>query len=41
MLERIDEPAALRGLSQQELDELAREVRDLLIGTVSENGGHL
>ncbi len=41
MLERIDEPAALRSLSQQELDELAREVRDLLVATVSENGGHL
>ncbi len=41
LLERIDEPAALRSLSQQELDELAREVRDLLVATVSENGGHL
>ncbi|MGA2286455.1 MAG: 1-deoxy-D-xylulose-5-phosphate synthase N-terminal domain-containing protein, partial [Dehalococcoidia bacterium] len=41
LLERIDEPAALKGLSQPELEQLAREVRDLLVGTVSENGGHL
>ncbi len=41
LLERIDEPAALKGLSQQELEELAHEVRTLLVGTVSENGGHL
>ena len=41
MLERIDEPAALKGLTQQELTQLAVEVRELLVGTVYENGGHL
>jgi len=40
-LERIDSPADLRGLSTDELRMLAQEIRDVLVQTVFENGGHL
>src|SRR5262245_56189596 len=40
-LERINEPADLRALSIEELDELAGEIRDFIVLTVAENGGHL
>ncbi len=41
ILDRIDSPADLRGLSNAELASLSDEIRQLLIKTVSENGGHL
>ncbi len=40
-LERIKTPADLKTLSDQELGELASQVRRTLIETVAENGGHL
>ncbi|MEO6651587.1 MAG: 1-deoxy-D-xylulose-5-phosphate synthase [Ilumatobacteraceae bacterium] len=40
-LERVNEPADLRGLSYDELDELAGEVRDFVVEAVSKNSGHL
>ncbi|MGE2734158.1 1-deoxy-D-xylulose-5-phosphate synthase [Mycolicibacterium vaccae] len=41
MLEQIRGPADLQHLSQAELDELAREIRDFLIHKVAATGGHL
>ena len=41
MLEKINSPADLAHLSQEELCALADEIRRELIHTVSENGGHL
>jgi 1-deoxy-D-xylulose-5-phosphate synthase len=41
LLERIQGPEDLRGLSFAELNQLAREIRLLIISTVSRNGGHL
>jgi 1-deoxy-D-xylulose-5-phosphate synthase len=41
LLERIHGPEDLRGLSLAELNQLAREIRLLIISTVSRNGGHL
>ena len=41
LLCRIDTPAALRGLSEPELEQLARELRGFLIESVSRTGGHL
>src|SRR4051794_322970 len=40
ILDRIDGPAALHGLSDDELQLVAQEVRELLIDTVGEIGGH-
>ncbi|MEO6571411.1 MAG: 1-deoxy-D-xylulose-5-phosphate synthase [Ilumatobacteraceae bacterium] len=40
-LERINAPADLKGLSYDELDELAGEIRDFVVSAVSETGGHL
>ena len=40
-LERVHEPADLRGLSYAELDTLAGEIRDFVVAAVSETGGHL
>jgi 1-deoxy-D-xylulose-5-phosphate synthase len=40
-LERVNEPADLRGLSYAEIDALAGEIRDLIVEAVSENAGHL
>ena len=40
-LEKIDSPADLRRLSPEELGELAREIRELILDVVSRNGGHL
>ncbi|MGH2761066.1 MAG: 1-deoxy-D-xylulose-5-phosphate synthase [Thermoleophilaceae bacterium] len=39
-LHRIDGPADLKGLDDQELQQVAQEVRDLIIGTIGEIGGH-
>lgn len=41
LLERIQEPGDLRKLSEKEELRLAREIRNLLIETVAQNGGHL
>jgi len=40
-LEQIDSPADLRKLPPEALDALAKEIRELIIDTVSRNGGHL
>ena len=40
LLERIDGPEDLRELSEQELAQLAQEVREHIIDTVGEIGGH-
>ncbi len=41
ILDRINSPADLKGLSIKELDGLAAEIRQLMIKTVSKTGGHL
>ncbi len=41
LLNRISEPADLRGMSIDQLDELAEEIRQLIIRVVSTNRGHL
>lgn len=40
-LEKINSPQELKGLTYAELDILAQEIRDLIIGTVAKTGGHL
>jgi 1-deoxy-D-xylulose-5-phosphate synthase len=40
LLERIDGPADVRALSEDELTQLAQEVREHIIDTVGEIGGH-
>jgi 1-deoxy-D-xylulose-5-phosphate synthase len=40
-LEGINEPADLRALSLEELEELAGEIRDFIVLAVAENSGHL
>ncbi|MGD0454823.1 MAG: 1-deoxy-D-xylulose-5-phosphate synthase [Solirubrobacteraceae bacterium] len=40
LLEKIDGPEDLRALSEQELAQLAQEVREHIIDTVGEIGGH-
>ncbi|MCL4424172.1 MAG: 1-deoxy-D-xylulose-5-phosphate synthase [Firmicutes bacterium] len=40
-LELIKDPENLKGLSGEELEQLAREIRQVIIETVSRNGGHL
>jgi 1-deoxy-D-xylulose-5-phosphate synthase len=41
ILTTLSGPADLRGLSEAQLTELASEVRDTIIATVAETGGHL
>ena len=41
MLEKIHSPRDLDGLSYEQLEQLAGEIRRELISTVSANGGHL
>ncbi|MBI4495941.1 MAG: 1-deoxy-D-xylulose-5-phosphate synthase [Deltaproteobacteria bacterium] len=41
LLEKIDDPADLRRLRPADLPQLAREIREAIIRTVSQNGGHL
>jgi 1-deoxy-D-xylulose-5-phosphate synthase len=41
VLERINEPADLRGLSSAELADLAGEIRDFIVDAVSKSSGHL
>ena len=40
LLDRIDRPQDLHALSEDELEQVAQEVRELLIDTVGEIGGH-
>jgi 1-deoxy-D-xylulose-5-phosphate synthase len=40
LIDRIDGPADLSGLSDEELQQVAREVRELIIDTIGEIGGH-
>ncbi len=40
-LEQIDSPADIRKLTIPQLKELAQEIRDLIVQTVSRTGGHL
>ena len=37
----ITSPASLRGLNETEMRALAEEIRDAIIRTVAQNGGHL
>lgn len=41
ILATIDSPADLEGLSWEELDQLAAEIRDEITSVVARNGGHL
>jgi 1-deoxy-D-xylulose-5-phosphate synthase len=41
LLDSITQPADLRGLSYDQLDELAAEIRHHIVEAVSANGGHL
>ena len=41
ILDRINQPQDLKGLSLLELKQLAAEIRDQIIFTVTTNGGHL
>lgn len=41
LLERIDKPERLRGMTASELDELAGEIREFLIDKIVRTGGHL
>ncbi|MEY4320089.1 MAG: hypothetical protein RLZZ471_30 [Actinomycetota bacterium] len=41
ILERISGPSDLKGLTGAELRELAQEIRDYLVSSVSKTGGHL
>lgn len=40
-LDKIKSPADIRGLSDEQLSELSAEIRQVMIETVSKNGGHL
>ncbi|MBE6717775.1 MAG: 1-deoxy-D-xylulose-5-phosphate synthase [Ruminococcaceae bacterium] len=40
-LENINNPSDLKKLNNEQLDVLAKEIRERIIDTVSENGGHL
>ncbi|AGA69840.1 1-deoxy-D-xylulose-5-phosphate synthase [Desulfitobacterium dichloroeliminans LMG P-21439] len=41
ILEKIDQPKDLKGLTYPELKQLAQEIREEMIDVVSTNGGHL
>ncbi|PMP81139.1 MAG: 1-deoxy-D-xylulose-5-phosphate synthase, partial [Caldisericum exile] len=41
LLDNINSPKDLKNLRVDELQELAKEIRDLIIKVVSKNGGHL
>jgi 1-deoxy-D-xylulose-5-phosphate synthase len=41
ILSGLHDPADLRGLSEAQLTQLAREIRETIISTVAETGGHL
>ena len=41
VIERIDSPADVKALSRPEIDQLGREIRELLVKVCAQNGGHL
>ncbi|HEY4687270.1 MAG TPA: 1-deoxy-D-xylulose-5-phosphate synthase [Candidatus Subteraquimicrobiales bacterium] len=41
ILDKVNSPADLKKLSKSQLKDLAQEIRDLMIETVSKTGGHL
>jgi len=41
VLDQVNEPADLKGLSPEQLTQLAEEIRALMIDTISKTGGHL
>ena len=41
LLDRVDAPSDLRGLSYDELAQVAQEARDTIISVITERGGHL
>ncbi len=41
LLDKIDSPTDLKGLSREELDQLAQEIRETIISVITERGGHL
>jgi 1-deoxy-D-xylulose-5-phosphate synthase len=41
ILDKVNNPGDVKELGQDKLDELCSEIRELLVATVSENGGHL
>ncbi|MDR1100315.1 MAG: 1-deoxy-D-xylulose-5-phosphate synthase [Treponema sp.] len=41
LLSRINEPGDLKNLNSVELNRLAAEIREIIVSTVSRNGGHL
>jgi 1-deoxy-D-xylulose-5-phosphate synthase len=41
LLDHIDDPAQLRCLSHSQLDQLAAEIRERIVSTVTTTGGHL
>ncbi len=41
VLSRVDHPHDLRGLTVEELEQLAREIRERIMEVVNANGGHL
>uniref|UniRef100_UPI003FA78BDC 1-deoxy-D-xylulose-5-phosphate synthase N-terminal domain-containing protein n=1 Tax=Salmonella enterica TaxID=28901 RepID=UPI003FA78BDC len=41
LLSTIDQPADVRALSRAELKQLAQELRDYVLTSVSQTGGHL
>jgi len=41
MLEKINSPADIKLLRQEELETLAEDIRRVIIETCSKNGGHL
>ena len=41
MLEKINTPEDIKNLTYPELEQLCREIREFLIDTISETGGHL
>ena len=40
LLDKIDRPADLKGLDDEQLTQVAQEVRELIIDTIGEIGGH-
>ena len=41
LLEKIKSPVDVKNLDEAQLPQLAEEVRDVIVSTVSQNGGHL
>ena len=41
LLDSIQSPKDLKKMNRDELEQLCSEIRDLLVQTVSHNGGHL